>query len=347
MSDDWTDAKGLIALAAEHGHELSARSLELWRYRGLLPRGKQPKGRAAWIYPPMSNGQLLRLLHWREKTRSLDLILIALWIEGFQIDIDHVRVSLRASVDVWERDMTRELDGAGDVSSAIEALARKFAGKRGKAALPRIARMTADERIRACAYALAFAFNAEDEIERRKPDAFLFERMFGFRTGRDGGLATIMPLDEDTLRLAGLRPPDQLRIVIDSATDDEFEFVRRLLHVIVVWIPLLVPQFIERFGEKARPVGELARRLFDDLQPEFYAFATMGMIASLHAKEHSANELQTQLATVSPGAVNLELLTMLRKEERDPAFKKLSDEDRQEAARELQKRSRSSPSGAR
>ena len=63
MKDDWIDAPGLIALAAEHGYKVSARSLELWRYRGLLPRGEQPTGRAAWLYPPVSKGQLLRLLH--------------------------------------------------------------------------------------------------------------------------------------------------------------------------------------------------------------------------------------------------------------------------------------------
>lgn len=200
MKDDWIDAASLIELAAKHDFKVRARSLELWRYRGLLPRGEQPTGRAAWLYPPVSKSQLLRLLHWREKTRSLDLILIALWIEGFKIDIADARASLRAFVDAWEREMTRELDGAGDVSTAIEVLARKFAGKRGKAALPRVARMTMDERIRACAYALAFAFNDEDEIARRKGDAVLLERMLGLRTGRGGGLATVMPLDEDTLR---------------------------------------------------------------------------------------------------------------------------------------------------
>ncbi len=332
MEDDWIEASGLIALAAEHGYKVSARSLELWRYRRLLPPGKQPAGRAAWLYPPVSKSQLLRLLHWREKTRSLDLILIALWIEGFKIDIADARASLRAFVDAWEREMTRELDGAGDVSTAIEVLARKFAGKRGKAALPRIARMTMDERTRACAYALAFAFNDDDEIARRKGDAVLLERMLGLRTGRGGGLATVMPLDEDTLRLAGMRPPGQLRAMFDSAADDEFEFVRRLLHVFVFWIPLLIPQFIEHFGEQARPVGELARKLFADLPPEHYAFAATAMLASLHAKGHTADELRRQLAAANPAAINLDLLAALPAAERRPAFEQLPAYDQQQVA---------------
>lgn len=339
----WVDTAGLIAAAAEAGRKVSARSLEQWRYRGLLPRGKQLAGRAAWLYPPVSRDQLLRLLHWRAKTRSLDLIVLALWVEGFEIDVAHARGSLRAFIDAWEREFTRELEGANDVSAAIDALARKLAGKRGKAAIPRLARMTADERIRACAYALAFAFNAEEEIERRKDDAPLLERMLGFRHGRGGGLAGVMPLDEDTLRLAGFRPPGELRDMLDSATNDEFEFVRRLLHAIVVWIPLFIPQFMTQFGEKARPLAELARKLFADLPPEHYAFAVTAMLASLHAKGHPADELRRQLAQVTPGTINVEMLSALPTEERRPAFDQLPTQDQRETAGEIQQRRRAQP----
>jgi hypothetical protein len=208
----------------------------------------------------------------------------------------------------------------------------------GRTAIPRLARMTADERIRACAYALAFAFNAEEEIERRKDDAPLLERMLGFRHGRGGGLASIVPLDENTLRVAGFRPPSELHAMLDSATDDEFEFVRRLLHAAVVWMPLLVPQFIAQFGEKAKPVGELARKLFADLPPEHYAFAATAMLASLQAKGHPADELRRQLGQVTQGTINLEMLSVLPSEERRSAFKQLPDQDQRDAAGELMRR---------
>jgi hypothetical protein len=198
--------------------------------------------------------------------------------------------------------------------------------------------MTADERVRACAYALAFAFNAEEEIQRRKDDAPLLERMLGFRHGRGGGLASVLPLDEDTLRVAGFRPPGELRAMLDSATDDEFEFVRRLLHAIVVWIPLFIPQFVEHFGEKARPLGELARRLFADLPPEHYAFATIGMLAALNAKGHAADDLRRQLSTVTPVAINLDLLATLEPEKRRRAFDQLPSQDRGQIAGELSRR---------
>jgi hypothetical protein len=66
------------------------------------------------------------------------------------------------------------------------------------------------------------------EIARRKDDAVLLERMLGFRSGRGGGLASVMPLDEDTLRLAGLRPPGPTAGHARRRGGDEFEFVRRL-----------------------------------------------------------------------------------------------------------------------
>jgi hypothetical protein len=80
--------------------------------------------------------------------------------------------------------MTRAREGVDDVSSAIEARARKCASKRGKAAIPRIARMPADERIGACAHALAFTFNTEEKIARRKGNAARLERILGSRSGR-------------------------------------------------------------------------------------------------------------------------------------------------------------------
>jgi hypothetical protein len=341
LMEDWIDTAGLIALAVENGYKVSARSLELWRYRGLLPRGRQPKGRAAWLYPPASEPQLLRLLHWREKTRSLDLILVVLWIEGFQINIADARPSLHRFVDALERTVARELKDADDLSAAIDALARKLVGKRGKTAIPRVARMTADERTRAFAYALAFAFNAEDEIARRKGDAVLLERLLGFRTGRSGGLAAIMPLDEDTLRIAGLRSPAKLRTVLDSATDDEFEFVRRIVHVVAVWTPLLIPKFVEQYGAKATPVVEFARKLLDGLHPDYYGFAVIAMLTSLHAKGQAAGELRGQLETITPAAINLDLLASLPTDQRLPALKVLPPGDQREVASELARRKKS------
>ena len=150
MKSGWLDSRTFHAVAAEHG--VTARSLELWRSRGLLPAPtRQPKGRAVWLYPPGSERQLKRLVHWRSKTRSLSLVAIALWIEGFPIETERIRTALRRITD----QLASELDLNGDVSAFIDRQARKLAGARGKNSLPRVVKMKRDERVRACAYLLA------------------------------------------------------------------------------------------------------------------------------------------------------------------------------------------------
>jgi hypothetical protein len=103
-SDSWVDTQALMAMAKAAQIPVTARQLELWRYRGLLPRPvRQPGGRAVWLYPPGTEQQLLRLLHWRERTPSLEHVRLGLWIEGFPIDLAGVRGALLTFVDAWTR----------------------------------------------------------------------------------------------------------------------------------------------------------------------------------------------------------------------------------------------------
>lgn len=329
-----TTAADLIAAAGEHGYEVSARSLELWRYRGLLPRGRRaPTGRAVWRYPPETESQLLRLLHWRERTRSLDLIRLALWVEGFAIDLDGVRTSLLAFVDSWARALARDLGGGQDISATIDRLARKAARMRGRRAIPRKVRMTADERTRACAYALAFMLGAEEEVARRSDDAILLERMLGLRSGRGGGMAGVMPLEENMLRLARLPSPDSLRALLQDAQPQEFELVRRIAQMIVVWLPLFLPVFLEQFGARAVALVDVAGQLFEDMRPEYYAFSVLALLVSLHAKAHAVEDLRGHLDQLTPAAINHELLGILPDAQRRDAIRTLAAHPGGEAAR--------------
>ena len=170
--------------------------------------------------------------------------------------------------------------------------------------------MTADERRRACAYALAFMFSAEDEIAQRAGDAILFERMLGLRSGHGGGMASVMPFDQDTLRLARLPSPGQLRAVLKSAPEEAFELVRRILHMIVLWLPMLLPMFLEQYGAKAVPLVDVARKLFDDLEPEYYALTAIALLMSLNARAHAVEDLRSQLEAMTPAAINRDLLAL-------------------------------------
>jgi hypothetical protein len=84
------------------------------------------------------------LVHWRRQTRSLHLIAIALWVEGFPIELDPVRAMLFAITSQTERELVAE----EDLSVFIEQQTRKLAGAHGKHAPPRIVRMTSDASLR-------------------------------------------------------------------------------------------------------------------------------------------------------------------------------------------------------
>src|SRR5947209_1494667 len=116
MTGAGIDAAGLIAAAANHGFKVSHRSLELWRYRGLLPRGRRSPGtKAGCVYPAHTQAQLLRLLHWRHRTRRLDSVLIALWVDGFDVCPDHARAAMIRIVD----SISREMLGAHDTTNSM------------------------------------------------------------------------------------------------------------------------------------------------------------------------------------------------------------------------------------
>jgi hypothetical protein len=332
VDGEWVDLAGLIGAAEEHGHRVSARSLEEWRYRGLLPRASRRQGgRAVWLYPPVARRQLLRLLHWRQGTRSLDLIRVALWVDGFEVGLDGVRCSLAAFVDSWARALDREVGDTRDQSARIGALARRVAGKRGLGALPRKVRMSAAERERACGYGLALMLGAEEEIARRREDAVLLERMLGFRSGRGDGLAAVMPLDEDTLRMARLPSPERVHAVIAAAPAEELEYVRRILNAILVWLPLVMPVILAEYGAKAVALIDVAADVFEDPQPQYYAFAVLALLISLHAKAHAVEDLRAELANMSATTINREMLEMLPEAQRASAIRRLSPGPRENA----------------
>jgi hypothetical protein len=283
MDADWVDTSELIAAAKRNGKDVSKRSLELWRYRGLLPRGRrQTQGRAAWSYPPETETQLLRLLHWRKRSRSHDLVRIALWVEGFEIDLDEVRASIASVAHFFWRGMMRDVD-ADDPSKALDPLARTLATKRGKAGIPRIVRMSTEDRTRACALALAYLLNLKEEIDRRKDDLVLLQRMLGLRSGHGGGLAVALELDQEPTLIPPLPSPSYVEAILSSAPEEELELARRFARMIVVWIPLVLPMLAESHGDKARPMIELGTQLFADLPPQFHAFAVTASLVAFHA----------------------------------------------------------------
>lgn len=336
----WIDVPGLLTVAAESGEQITSRSLELWRYRGLLPRGQRdPAGRAGWRYPPVAVEQLRRLLYWRKRARSHDLIRIALWVEGFEIDVDAVRHSLAEVSGSFWRSVMRELDGK-DPAEALERLAQRLASKRGRGGIPRVVRMSAVERTRACAAALAYGLNIESEIAKRKDDMVLFHRMLGLRSGHDGGLVGAMALDDVQALIPIIPSPAQLEAILEHAPPEELELARRITRMLVIWVPVVLPGLLESYGAKGLAMTTMADKMFKDIRPEFLVFSLTGLLFSLDTHGHELHQLRAQLAELTPGAIGLDMLQAVPPAARRDAIGRVPPRERSAVADELAARRR-------
>jgi hypothetical protein len=307
------DTAELIAAAGPE-EAPSARSLELWRYRGLLPRPERQRGtRARWLYPVGTERQLERLLHWRRRTRSHDQILLALWLEGFPIDPERVRGALASFVSGWEKMIATETagSGSGEEAALVDSLARRVARMRGTAAFPRTARMRLGEREAACGYMLATMLDLEEEIARRKSDLVHLERMLGIRSGRDGGLSAQLGLREPGGAAMRLPTPTEVRTAIEEASAMELEVVRRVVSVLLFWLPPLLPALLGDQAVKAAHLVDLVTEIFTDPPPAAFPFLVAVPLVLLHAKDPATAELQTHLDSLDPSVVGGELAKLV------------------------------------
>jgi DNA-binding transcriptional MerR regulator len=334
MKPKWLDSRTFHSLAGELG--VTARSLELWRSRGLLPAPtRQPKGRAVWLYPPGSERQLARLVHWRGKTRHLGLIAIALWIEGFPIDVERIRAALGAITD----QMAGELDP--NVPAFIDKQAHKLAGARGKHALPRVVKMKSDERVRACAYLLAVSLDATDEIERRKDDTVLVERMFGLRSGQHGGLANHEPFIDAVQSLRPVMAIEKVRKALAAATHQQLELTRLTARLTSVWSPLLLPEMLAEHGPAAGPLRKLAEQAFEEPAIETYALQIIHQLLAMHERQPEADEMAQAIVGLQSVTTDLAMLSIFPAGKRREILSQLPPETRQPIVNELHRRARS------
>ncbi len=92
----------LVARAAASGYHLTARSLERYRYRGLLPKLAPTglgRGRGqAWGYIDDPSEQLMALLELRSQKLSFSECAVRLWLKCFPIAGKHLRRHLRSAL---------------------------------------------------------------------------------------------------------------------------------------------------------------------------------------------------------------------------------------------------------
>ena len=117
------------------------RTLEHWREARLLPRPRRD-AQGAWRYPPAAEAQLRRLLHWRGRARTLNAVRVVLWLEGYAIELDDVRLALKTLVANAAAAIRHELHSRDDLAATIDGLARRLARMRGRAPFPHVVQMS-------------------------------------------------------------------------------------------------------------------------------------------------------------------------------------------------------------
>jgi DNA-binding transcriptional MerR regulator len=308
MLDNWIPRARLIAVAQENG--CGERTLEHWRYQGLLPRPRRD-AQGSWRYPPAAEAQLRRLLHWRGRARTLDAVRIVLWVEGYAIELEDVRVALKALVTKTATAIRQEFHSSDGLAATIDTLARRLARMRGRAPFPHVVQMKLDERERAYGFLIALVASDADELDRRRPDAAAVERMLGLRTGRDGGLAHLSPVESLVAMAREQLSAERLHALIDTRATEDYEFVRLLARTLMLWMPLLVPTMGALIGSKAVALVDAAAELGPDVPAEVGAGLVLSMLVSLEVKGRSSERITRLLAELELGAVDSELLSLV------------------------------------
>jgi DNA-binding transcriptional MerR regulator len=190
-----------VLLDAISDPRITARTLEYWRQEGLLPKAQrtgQAGKRPEWTYPASAAGQLQELLRLRERNRQPDVLRVALWFRGYDVDTQRVRMSIIVTLQRMYELMIKEIKKrhdpslpAGDAQwAALEQVATAIARKRGAHAAPRFGRQAQQERDRATTLLLGLGLGFPEASERLSSDAPFVERLMGLDRARRprGGL---------------------------------------------------------------------------------------------------------------------------------------------------------------
>lgn len=329
-------------LAASNDPSVTPRTLEFWRHQGLLPkatrtgqRGKRPE----WTYPAEAVDQLRALLALRKKSRDPDLLRVALWFDGFPIDVGRVRGSivaaLRHFLDLLHKEIQRHREPtAGDDDGtwkALERVGHVAAGKRGTNSIPHYGRQKREERARAMTLALGLVLGDEGSVSRLEQDAHLLERMVGVDRGRRrrGDVPPWLegPPSEGLEAFAYFGSLPALMTTMASATDEELKASRTLARIMLDGITAFT-RIADSLTGTDNAVGLGAIRAFRD-EPAAAVWLTAFVIAAGRSSMLSENlrsvvdALSEKVLPVDERARELAALTENELSERLPELERL------------------------
>jgi len=227
----------LVAVAHEAGRtDVSRRTINYWVGKQLVRRPRR-LGRE-YRYPILSIGQVDTLARWNRRLVGPGLVKFALFVETNTIATQEaLRIAsdeLTALRQAWQTH--------GEVTSpeTLRDEAVRAAALRGRnAVLPRRVRMPLEDRIAAVLFLAQQMPGLADSSQGDSAGEAALACALGLRSGRGGGERDV-PLPDVANDMASFDLESTLR-ALSSARPGQVEYARRMVELLCLWIPAVMP----------------------------------------------------------------------------------------------------------
>lgn len=328
-------SKRLVAEAHAVGAaDVDERHIAYLCRQGVLPHAKRARGvNGGWAYPAITPLQLRAYLPLR-RHMSLKDAGFMLWLDGFQVDPELPQATMVAYLSKAAHHWRAELAKHGSRSDLVDTIGDVLAKARSKAPIPHIVDMPLEER------RLAYRWMAEQMVAGETTDdagVLAFERAIG-RRDKNGVLYPEFADDADFPGDLPQTDPETLLAAAQGATRLELEFMRRVVHMQVVYGPIMLRQLAWEM-KSASPFFQIVTA-FPQQEPKLLTGIVAAGLARLSAKRDQAGyeaDLQIHCDNIETGKVGLGLLEDFK----DATFlDALPEIDRLRVALELRRRER-------
>jgi hypothetical protein len=297
--------KMLVAEAHKAGApDVDNRHISYLCRQGVLPHAKRTTDvTGGWTYPAITPLQLRAYLPLRERM-SLKEARFMLWLAGFQVELELARATMVAYLSKAAHHWRAELAKHDSPSELADTIGDVLVNARSKAPIPRLVDMSLEER------RLAYRWMAEQMVVgmgANDAGVLAFERAIG-RRDRNGKL---YPEFADDPAFPGELPqtdPETLLAADRGATKLELELTRRVVHMQVVYGPIILRQLAWEM-KSASPFLQIATA-FPQQEPKLLIGIAAAGLARLSAKRDKAGydaELRMHCDNLKTGKVGLGL----------------------------------------
>lgn len=224
------------------------------------------------------------------------------------------------------------VDGLATAAAEVpEGTAASMAAARSYAVVPRVVRQSLAERTSGHRYLLELLTGEEPS----NGDRVAFERMIGLRSGRGGGLTSMLGLGVEPADVDFLHAPEATRKAIAESTDEQLELVRLVVQFFADWMPALLPVLLGDAGPKGEAFGELVREHTLAAPVEAPVALVLPILARITSRPLPSEELGQLTDAFESGTVGLGILDELPPGERRRVADGLPDRVRRRLAHAL------------